>query len=126
MYAKFRVPIQLFERALTDPASSDWLDGEIRLQHGFQSFQKADKVADALRLISSKALWNEVATILGTDQQLVKEQLNLIVNRRNQIAHEADMDPSYPDQRWPIDVALLNSTIDFLHNLATAIYRVVN
>lgn len=125
-YSKFKIPIQRLEQALNDPGSSEWLDGEIRLQHGFHSFQKADKVADALRIISTKSLWSEVSTIMGMDAALIKEKLNLIVNRRNQIAHEADLDPSFPDQRWPIDITLMNDTIMFLSDVATAIYTVVN
>ncbi len=36
-----------------------------------------------------------VGTILGIDARSAKDRLNLIVIRRNQIAHEADIEPSY-------------------------------
>lgn len=63
-------------------------------RHGWDMsfFQDPAKVADAIRLVSRKKLWEEVGTLLGKNDADVKSRLKLIVDRRNKIAHEADMD----------------------------------
>jgi hypothetical protein len=76
-----------------------YLETEIRTRLGLQSFQKPDQIADAVRLFSSVELWKELGAQLGEDPHDLKVQLKLIVDRRNKIAHEADIDPSYPGQR---------------------------
>ena len=68
----------------------------------FSSFQQPDKIADAIRLFSDVKLWQQVALELAIPEQDVKARLKLIVDRRNKIAHEADVDPSFPNMRWPI------------------------
>jgi hypothetical protein len=82
-------------------------------------------VADAIRLVSVKKLWEEVGTRLGSDAKSVKVRLNLIIDRRNKIAHEADMDPSSPGARWPIDEILVQEAIDTIEGIVNAIYDVV-
>ncbi len=102
-----------------------WLDAEIRERHGWLSFQDPDKIADALRLISDQKIWNEVGGRIGMDAGAVKMEFKLIVDRRNKIAHEADMDPSAPGARWPIDEALTKDAIDYIEKVAHAIFDVV-
>ena len=67
----------------------------------------------------------EVAKRLGIDPKSAKNRLALIVDRRNKIAHEADMDPSSPGSRWPIDELLVHDVIDTLEQIGVAIFEVV-
>ena len=46
------------------------------------------------------------------------------MDRRNQIAHEADLDPTNPGARWPISGQLVDDTVDFIEKLGNAIYKV--
>lgn len=55
---------------------------------------------------------------MGTSAKDIKDRLDLIVDRRNKIAHEADIDPSYPDTRWPIDEQLVSDTVGFIEQKA--------
>ena len=86
---------------------------------------KSIDIADAIRLVSDVKLWEEVAARLSRTAQDVKEQLNLIVERRNKIAHEADMDPTLPGRQWLIDTTLVNEAIDFIENVAEAVYDIL-
>ncbi len=100
-------------------------EADIREQHGYLAFQQPDKISDAIRLVSDRKLWEEVASIIGdTDAKSIKTRLSLIVDRRNKIAHEADLDPTYPDTRWPIKYADVESTVDFVVAVTTAIHQV--
>lgn len=119
-FLRFQISMASVKEALSS-SSGDWLDNEIRRQHGWQSFQRSSKVADAIRLISEIQLWDEVAMSIGTSAALVKEQLDLIASRRDKIAHEADMDPSSPGSRWPIDEALVRDAAEFLEKVVISI-----
>ena len=85
-------------------------------------FSTPDKITEAIHLISNVKLWDEIGKKMGKNASDVKTQLNLIIDRRNCIAHEADIDPSYPDSRWPIDESIVDESIDFIENVAESIY----
>ncbi len=103
----------------------DWLDLEIRKKHGYQSFQVPDKIADAIRLFKDLKLWQEVSAQLSMKPEDVKRELSLIVDRRNKIAHEADLDPTYPGQRWPITVAMAGNTTNFIEKVCETIHTLI-
>ncbi len=119
----FKIPLAAARAGIADPEQNDWLDAAIREAHSWQSFQQPSKIADAIRLVSGVNLWEEVAKEIGSDSKAVKVRLTAIIVRRNQIAHEADMDPSNPGNRWPIDSALVNDALDYIDHLARAIYK---
>ena len=51
----------------------------------------------------------------------VKRELTLIVDRCNKIAHEADVDPTPPHERWPIDYPDVDYSLDFIGGVTQAI-----
>lgn len=125
-FLRFQVSLESALRGISDPANESWLEDQIRTRHSYQSFQNYDNIADAIRLISPSRLWTEVANIVGMDPQDIRETLGLIVSRRNQIAHESDIDPSYPNRRWPIDELTLNEAVNFIERISEAVYSVVS
>ena len=103
-----------------------WLEDEIRQRHSYKSFQQPNAIADAVRLICDKKLWEEVSINMGSPAKDIKQQLSLIVDRRNKIAHEADIDPSYPiGDRWPIDELLVNEAVDFIEQVVESIRNIL-
>lgn len=106
--------------------NTSWLESEIRERLGYQSFQQADKIADAIRYISDEKLWDEVATQMTKSAKDIKQQLNSIVDRRNKIAHEADIDPTFNiGSRWNIDEVLVSDAVDFIEELVESIHQVL-
>jgi hypothetical protein len=107
--------------------NTSWLESEIRERLGYQSFQQADKIADAIRYISDKKLWDEVASLMARNAKDIKQQLNLIVDRRNKIAHEADIDPTTFSigSRWNIDEILVGDAVAFIEILVESIHQVL-
>lgn len=101
------------------------LDTEIRTKHGYQSFQHPDKVAEAIRLVSNVKLWDAVGIELGITTNNLKTNLSLVIDRRNKIAHEADLDPSYPGQLWSIDRLQVEYTVDLLEKIGGAVFKVI-
>ena len=122
-YLEFKVSLSSAREALAGESSS-WLDREIRKTHGWLSFQHPDKIANAIRLVSTVDLWQAVALRRNEDVKATKAQLGAIVDRRNKIAHEADLDPGNPGERWPIDRPLVEEAIDFIESTIRAIYEV--
>ncbi|MFH7028833.1 MAG: HEPN domain-containing protein [Heteroscytonema crispum UTEX LB 1556] len=103
-----------------------WLENEIRERLSYQSYQQPDKIADAIRLISDKKLWDEVAAKIGKPTKDIKQQLSLIVDRRNKIAHEADIDPTFNiGDRWNIDELLVNDAVDFIEQVVESIHQIL-
>ncbi len=120
-YSRFQVSIGGVSRAFDDLENDDWFDDEIRRRHQWQTFEHPDKIAEAIRLVSDIALWDAVATRLNVPPDDIKNQLRLIVDRRNKIAHEADLDPIYPGNRWPIDSKQVGDSVQFIQRVVEAI-----
>jgi RiboL-PSP-HEPN len=106
--------------------NASWLEDEVRERLSYQSFQQPDKIGDAIRLISDKKLWDEVATKIGKPAKDVKQQLSAIVDRRNKIAHEADIDPTFGiGSRWSINEILVNDAVNFIEQVVESIHQIL-
>ena len=125
-FGRFPISMDNVLLVVATPGHTAWLEEEIRRQHSWLSFQHPDKVADAIRLFCGKELWKDVGSRLGIDPKSAKTRLALIVDRRNKIAHEADMDPTSPGSRWPIDEVIVQEAIDTLELIGNAIFDVVS
>ena len=127
-FLRFQVTMGAAMKGISTSNNNAWLHTEIRERHGYQTFQHPDNIANAVRLFSSCELWPSVAAQLNLTVQDVKNRLRAIINRRNQIAHEADLDPSYPGSgtRWPISPTDSASTVDFIQDVCEAIQTVTN
>lgn len=125
-FLKFQVSMETLQQltALAG-ASRALLENEIREKHSYLSFQHPDRIGDAIRLFYSLPLWPDVASSLSLPVNDVKTRLKLIVERRNKIAHEADMDPSYPGTRWPITRHDIQTTINFIENVCESIHSII-
>jgi hypothetical protein len=124
-FLKFRVSMDTVLGSSSDPTGYVWLDSEIRERHSFVSFQHPDKIADAIRLFADVQLWKEVGQKLAMPDSEIKERLRQIVDRRNKIAHEADMDPTFPGARWPISQSDVDTALDTIESVCEAVHIIV-
>jgi hypothetical protein len=125
-FGRFQLPISSVNELMNPEAAEAALDIEIRRKHSFLTFQHPDKIAEAVRLFSNIKLWEAVAQHLRRQPNQVKASLSLIVDRRNKIAHEADIDPSFPGLRWPIDPAMVEGIFDEIEEIGRAIFSVAS
>jgi hypothetical protein len=102
-------------------------DLDVRTKLSRVTYQYPDDIADGIRLISPCKLWNEVALKLGANQnnltqstEALKKQLSIIVDRRNKIVHEGDLQPAVPRSPWPISRADLGDVKVFLLKIVGA------
>lgn len=96
---------------------------------GRDSYQKPDRIAEGLGYVTQKKqgqIWKEVAEFLDPQPTVehVKQRQTDIANRRNKIAHEADVDPA-TGSRWPITASQTTETIEWIANLAAALRSVL-
>lgn len=121
-YERFQIPLS---HVGSTPLTRSAFETCIREKHGYLSFQRPDKIADAIRLFSVVVLWAELAQLYGEEENAFKSRLELVVSRRNQIAHEADSDPSFPGARWPISARDVDNVVDTVVRVATGIHTLV-
>ncbi len=134
-YKKFMLPNETVARIRSAPTPDDAraaFDLEVRRQLGFITYQSAESIADGVRMISSVELWNGVAAFHGAapadvtkQAKALRRQLSIIVERRNKIAHEGDMQPSVPRQPWPICQEDLQTVRNFIFQVVAAIDAIV-
>lgn len=128
-YLSFGVSLGFVKRLMRASSAADCaalLDAEVRRVHGFQTFQNADKISQALALIGIQSIWPKVAAPIGISASDVRTRLNLIVDRRNKIAHEGDIDPSLGiGNKYPIDLPTVVQTADFLESVVQHMHATI-
>ena len=98
---------------------------EIIVRHKHLSFQEPEKIADALSLIwEEKQKWQKIALPFNQTDDFLKKTLKLIVQRRNQIVHEADIDLQ-TNRRNEIEVADVQESVVFISKLGESIFNAV-
>jgi hypothetical protein len=92
----------------------------------------SDDIADGIRMVSPCALWNEIALKLGATTATVtavsadlRKRLAIIVDRRNKIVHEGDLQPMVPRTPWLIDRGDVSQVTTFINDVVGAIHSIV-
>lgn len=134
-FAKLQISSETLMRiqtSTTDADRSSAFDLEVRTRLSRVTYQYPDDIADGVRLISPCKLWTDVALKLGATAASVsahterlKKRLSLVVDRRNKIVHEGDLQPTIPRTPWPISRQDLSEVAAFIHEIVCAIDSVV-
>jgi len=112
----------LFEKAIMEEKNHLWLHYQIRQRNGFKSFQESDKIKEALYLILEEDIWVEVRQDLGSE---ITTELNLIIKRRNQISHEADIEPINQELREVREEDIVYSIV-LIESIVNKIFKICN
>jgi RiboL-PSP-HEPN len=120
------------QSATTAANRSSAFDLEVRTKLSRVTYQYPEEIADGVRLISPCKLWNDVALKLGATvatvsahTELLKKRLSLLVDRRNKIVHEGDLQPMIPRTPWPVTRADVSDVAAFIHDIVCAIDSIV-
>lgn len=93
----------------------------VKSVNGYKSFVSPAKLSEALKPILNRP-WDDISCAFGDNSERIKRRLTLIVNLRNRIAHEGDLDAetlipvSYDIERQDV-----HEMIIFLERLGNAI-----
>lgn len=105
---------------------ADIVDDCVRRENSYKSFVAPDKVADCLRVLIENP-WEKIAAEAGSSPAELKAQLKGVVDLRNRIAHEADINPAYAGiELWPIYSVDVAASIIFLRKLGADIAAAVS
>lgn len=94
-----------------------------------ETFQSFEQVSNALALAGIEKGWSKTATKLGCSATDIKERLNRIVHRRNQIVHEGDITRASRPQKLKYNQLTHDSVVsdvDWIESLLEKIEEVVN
>ena len=118
--------------AATPADATAAFDLEVRGKLSRVTYQFPEDIAEGIRLVSGIELWNEIALAKGAAPaaktalaKSLKRDLSLIVERRNKIAHEGDLQRSIPRIPWPISRADLTYVAGFIEDLVRTIDGIV-
>lgn len=94
------------------------------------TFQSGRGVEDAMRMLGKRNAFNKISIKILPPQQAadIKDRLNRIVHRRNQVVHEGDLQRQSRPQRIrrePTDNAVIQADLDWLRTLIAAIDKVL-
>ena len=120
------------KHAITPADASAAFDLEVRTKLSRATYQFPEDIADGIRLVSEIELWNEIALANGATAaskgalaKSLKKALSLIVERRNKIAHEGDLQRSIPRTPWPISRADVSYVAKFIEDLVRTMDMIV-
>lgn len=99
-----------------------YLDGVIRKINSKDSYQSPTSVEYALGLLGVNSIWTKVAPGMKMKPEDIKLELANVVNRRNKIAHESDMNILGTSLN-PITKNEVDKVIKFIYGLVIYIYH---
>jgi uncharacterized protein YutE (UPF0331/DUF86 family) len=96
-----------------------------------ETFQGFDAVSRALRMAGRKKEWDAIGSRMSPEQSPaeIREKLNEIVRRRNQIVHEGDyarLDRPQNSRRNEMTTPQAKADIDFIEQIIDAIHQTVS
>lgn len=100
------------------------LESYIREKNSKESYQSPKSIEYALGLINVTKLWSQLSNSMEIPPNDIKDRLAMIVNRRNKIAHESDLNP-LTGGKFPVDKKTVNDVISFIDKLAYSINQIV-
>jgi hypothetical protein len=130
-FARFQVSgeaLMRIQSASTPTECAAAFELEVRTRLSRITYQSPDDIADGIRMISPCSLWNEIALRLGATAITVttvagdiKKKLSVIVDRRNKIVHEGDLQPTVPRTPWVITRTDLIEVAAFIGSIVSSI-----
>jgi hypothetical protein len=94
---------------------------KIRETHGFKTFQAPKKVSDAIGLLDIANIWSYFTSFPN-----IETTLSLIVQRRNHIAHESDINPANGlGEKWPIDLFMVQEVVKTIQTITRELDHII-
>ncbi len=131
---RFELPLSVIEAVRRgDRTMSDAVLHYVRAKWAFASMHSPRKIAEAYKLVSDIDLWQTVAMRLNDwnqhrtnfSSQTVRKRFSTVIERRNKIAHHADLEDGDLKQRRPLTAAGANDAVDWLERVVLAVAKVL-
>jgi hypothetical protein len=131
---KFELPLVKVEEVRRGNTTlAEAVSEHVRAKWSNAALQNPRKISEALKLVSEEDIWAKAAAKLNEwnhgrtsmSAQTLKQQYNTITERRNKIAHDADLLDGDLKRRRPISDAEATDAIDWIERIALAIAHVL-
>jgi restriction system protein len=131
---RFELPLSLVEEVRRGSTTlADAVCGHVKTKWSNAALQNPRKISEALKLVTEEDIWAKAAVQLNEwnhgrtamTAQTLKQQYLSITDRRNRIAHDADLLDGDLKQRRPITDADVSDAIDWIERIASAIAQVL-
>lgn len=119
--AKLKMPFSTVEQMAdnsVDSVFAEFIEEEIRRD----TYQRSKGIGEGLRLIThlnAQQIWERIAEGLGTNAAAARDRQDKIVDRRNRIAHQADLDRD--GQRTPMSADEVEAAVVWIESVAEQI-----
>lgn len=100
------------------------LNNEIRRINSKDAFQSPQSIEYVMSILGIQNIWNKISPTIGMRAVDIKDQLAIIVRRRNQIAHESDINPATSCQ-IPISKSDVDNMTSFMDRIVNAVYQLL-
>lgn len=122
---KFSMSTYATLSSATIPPKEYYFEQEIISKLGIVTYQSPENIADGLSYIwDEKHKWQKIAAAMTMKEDQARTQLKLIVDRRNKIAHEADVDIR-SGGKFSISKSDCESSVLFIERCGEEIVRIV-
>jgi restriction system protein len=127
---KFELPLAMVEEIRRGTTTlADAVSEHARTKWANVSLQNPRRISEALKLVTEEDVWGKAAVQINQwnhgrtsmTAQSVKAQYIAITERRNKIAHEADLLDGHLKRRRPIAEAEASDAIGWIERIALAI-----
>lgn len=98
------------------------LESQIIETNSKDSYQSPKGIEYALSLVNVKSVWSKISTDMSMTPDDIKQELSLIINRRNKIAHESDINPA-TGSKYPINNIMVDKVIAFIDKMVDSIHK---
>lgn len=99
-------------------SSLESFEMKIREVHSYKTFQAPKKISEALEMITICDVWTKIKPYIPD----VETILQLIIERRNKIAHESDINPTNGlSEKWPINLNMAQRVVYSINDIITNI-----
>ena len=95
-------------------------EADIRRQYAKETFQSSRQLETVFASIGINKIWGRLSGRLGNTPEEIKLKLDLMVRRRNQIVHEADLDGFHCLQQ--ISLEIVESLYEFTTQFVGALF----
>ena len=125
-FPNYKIPLQfvkLIENTDNLEDRLSFLEKAITEINSKDSYQAPKGINYALQFINIKNIWQKTSELMDIKAKDIQDELSLIIDRRNKIAHEADYD-ALTGTKIPIDQQNINDVIQFIEKFCESIYQV--
>ncbi|MBW6434503.1 hypothetical protein KZ829_12250 [Actinoplanes hulinensis] len=130
----FELPLKKVEEVRRGTTTlADAVSEQVRLKWGNVALQNPRKIGEALKLVTEENIWAKAAGQINEwtrgrtamNEQALKKRYIAITDRRNKIAHEADLVDGSLHERRAITDAEVTDAINWIERIALAIATVL-